>query len=442
MVRGAKIWQDIVEIEEFSHKGHKISQRKHAIAVTDLPGFESFVNFVAKLAQEKGTNRMKQVRKPTVALDLVPIRPGKGGTGSGIWTVVRELVLHLDQLDDVQGLEIICLINRDQQAAFSSLRNIRCICFPAFGKGTAFRLLWTHLILPVWCLFRRIDVLHKPATEVPLFCPARRVTTVHDFFHEFMQEQGVRTGAAGLYFRWMSALCFQKSRAVITVSEATRDEARRRFPHSRARITTVYNGSFPPAAPPADSVPLVPFLILCVAKLMPYKGQMQALRAFEALLQTHPELREQVRLVLHGFSNDEDYVRQLNAELCREPFAGRVELRSYSASKTLDEIYQNASALLFLSQYEGFGLPVIEAQSRGIPVVCSDLPVLREVGGGGALYVNRSDAQSAAASLYDLIQNNELRARQIRAGLDNAKRFTWEKTARETLVVYTACAAE
>jgi glycosyltransferase involved in cell wall biosynthesis len=256
-----------------------------------------------------------------------------------------------------------------------------------------------------------------------------------------MQEQSIHTGWAGCYFRWISSVCFQKSRSVITVSDATRDEALRRFPHSRAVITTVYNGSFPPAAPPGMPAESTPFLILCVAKLMPYKGQLQALHAFETLLQNHPELCGQVRLVLHGFSNDEVYVQQLNEELRRDIFDGKVELRGYSEGKTLADIYQNAGALLFLSQYEGFGLPVIEAQARGIPVVCSDLAVLRETGGPGVAYVQRDDVQSAASMLYDLIQNKECRTRQIRSGLENSKRFDWEKTARETLAVYLACAA-
>ena len=254
-----------------------------------------------------------------------------------------------------------------------------------------------------------------------------------------MRDQGVGTGLAGCYFRWISSVCFRKSSAIITVSDAIRDEARQRFPRSGAVITTVYNGVLPPAVPAAVSESGL-FTILCVAKQMPYKGQMQALKAFEVLLEKHQELRERVRLVFHGFSNDEEYVRQLNTELRRDIFDGKVEFRTYSTDKTLDDIYRGANALLFLSQYEGFGLPVIEAQARGIPVVCSDLAVLREVGGEGAVYVQRDDACAAAAALYDLIQSEDVRTRHIRLGLENAKRFNWGKTARETLAVYAACA--
>jgi glycosyltransferase involved in cell wall biosynthesis len=257
-----------------------------------------------------------------------------------------------------------------------------------------------------------------------------------------MREQGANTGLAGFYFRWISSVCFRKSFAVITDSNTTENEARRRFPASGVKITTVHIGVLLPSAPVLRPEKKLPFTLLCVAKLMPYKGQLQALSAFEMLLQKHPELRGRVRLVFHGFPNDEEYVEKLKTELRREIVSGTVELRAYSADKTLDDIYRDASALLFLSQYEGFGLPVIEAQSRGIPVVCSDLPVLREVGGEGAMYVRRDDALAVALALYNLIQNADVRAQQVRLGLENAKRFDWGKTAQGTLAVYWACAAE
>jgi len=378
---------------------------------------------------------MAQKIKKRIAIDLVPIRPGKGGTGSGIWTYARELAVHLDQLDDFQGLDVICLTNREQQSAFSNLRNIRCVCFPTFGKSTMLRLAWTHFFLPLWCFFRRIDVLHKPATETPLFCSAQRVTTVHDFFHEFMGEQGIGTGAGGSYFRWMSSVCFRKSRSVIAVSDATRDEARRRFPRSSAVVTTAYNGSFLPAEQRRLHSENG-FTILFIAKLMRYKGQLDALKALEVLLGAHPELRGQIRLVFHGFSNDVAYTEQLQRESSRSVFGDAVEFRVYDVDKTLDDLYAEADLLLFLSQYEGFGLPVVEAQARGVPVVCSDIAVLREVGGDGARYVDRENAGEVADAVLTLIQQAPERERLTIAGRENSKRFNWRRTAQETLAVY------
>lgn len=106
-----------------------------------------------------------------IVIDLVPIRVGEGGTGSGIWTYAREL-LHAMDTTSLQGLEIICLVNKGQLPYLSDFHNFQIVEIPIFGKSILFRVLWIHLLLPLICLFKRIDVLHKLATEIPLFCPA------------------------------------------------------------------------------------------------------------------------------------------------------------------------------------------------------------------------------------------------------------------------------
>lgn len=383
---------------------------------------------------------MAEFLKKRVAMDLVPISPGKGGTGSGIWTVARELVAHLDQLDDFQGLEILCLINRAQKPYFSRLRKIRCVVFPTFGKPVLLRLLWTHLFLPLWCFFRRVDILHKPATETPLFCSARRVTTVHDFYYEFLMEQHppekirLYERLEDLYFSFVTRVCFKKSRAIVAVSEATRREAVLRFPEAEDRMYTIHHG-----APPAHSArrsEKPEMNILCVAKFMEHKGQHLLIRAFELLLQANPSLDGSVRLTLRGFQNDEEYYRRIVRQIEESRWEQSIRIIPYSLSEGQDLIYQDAGLVVLLSSYEGFGLTVLEAQAHGAPVVCSDLPVLREIGGEGAVYVDRDDPQSVAEVLDQLILDRELRARRIQAGLDNVKRFDWRRAAQQTMDLY------
>jgi glycosyltransferase involved in cell wall biosynthesis len=325
---------------------------------------------------------------------------------------------------------------------FQELKHVRLHRFADPGGSTLLRLLWIHVVLPILCLRFQARALHKLATETPIFLPARRITTVHDFYNEFMHEQeGLALGLAGRYFGLITRVGFAKSRAVITVSEAIRDEALRRFPRTRARVTAIHNGvDLPHALPPSDAQ-RGPFTVLYVAKVMPYKGQLQALEAFDRLLTHHPELLGRVRLVMHGFNNDEAYFNILQERMGRGALKGAVEIRPYGIAKTVQDIYRGADLFLFLTRYEGFGLPVVEAQAMDIPVVCSDIPVLREVGGDGACYVDRQDPDAVATALFKLITDRDVRTALVQRGAANRERFGWDRMARETLAVYSAVCA-
>lgn len=375
--------------------------------------------------------------KRRVLIDLVPIRPGKGGSGSGIWTHAMHLLRELDRLDH-GDVELHCLINPDQATFFEGFQRVRLHRCPDLGGSTMLRLLWIHVVLPLLCIRFRARALHKLATETPLFLPARRITTVHDFYNEFMHEQeGLPLGLAGRYFGLITRVCFAKSRAVITVSGAIREEAFVRFPKTRARVTAIHNGvDLPAALPPSAADAARPFVVLYVAKFMPYKGQRQAVEAFDRLLFRHPELQGRVRLVMHGFNNDEAFFGALQERIGQGALKGAVEIRPYGMAKTIADIYRGADLFLFLTRYEGFGLPVVEAQAMDIPVVCSDIPVLREVGGDGARYVDRNEPDAVADALFMQVTDGGARETLVRKGRENRTRFGWDRMAQATLAVY------
>jgi glycosyltransferase involved in cell wall biosynthesis len=376
--------------------------------------------------------------RPRVLIDLVPIRPGKGGTGSGVWTHALRLVQELDKSDASTQLDIRVLINPEQRAHFATLKNVRKHRFGGTEGSAVLRLLWIHFALPLVCLWFRAKALHKVATETPLWCPAHRITTVHDFFGEVMHESGVgRQGLSDRYFAWITRICFARSKAIITVSEAVKDEAQKRFPRTPARITAIHNGADLPERMKREPREDEDFhrLILCVAKLMPYKGQMEAIEALERLYALHPEWKRRAKLILHGFNNDEAYFQALNARMMQGEVHGCVGIRGYG-QYTLAEIYESADVFLFLTRYEGFGLPVVESQALGIPVICSDIPVLREVGGDGAIYVDRNDPDAIAAQLHALMSDEDMRASLVRNGTANVQRFSWRTMAERTAQVY------
>jgi glycosyltransferase involved in cell wall biosynthesis len=118
-----------------------------------------------------------------------------------------------------------------------------------------------------------------------------------------------------------------------------------------------------------------------------------------------------------------------------------VDLRGWVEAEELADLRSRARALAFPTLAEGFGLPVLEAMAIGLPVIASDLPVLREVGGDAALWFDPRDEGSMAAALRRVATDPEAMHRASRAGLVQAAQFSWQRVAQETLAVFRAALA-
>lgn len=389
----------------------------------------------------------RRAGRPRVVLDLVPIHPGHGGTGGGIWSYASHLARELDALapDD---LEIVCLTHPGQPL---ELRRIRQERLPVDTRSVVRRLAWVHVGLPAWCARHDVAVLHKLATEIPAAIPGVRVVaTVQDFMAEFFRESlpaypGPRPSALhGAYFTLATRRCFARSDVVLTTTQTIAAEARRRHARARAPIAVVPLGVVPIAAPAprrrTPPSPADPFRVRYVGTFSPYKGQLNGARAIARFAERHPALLPAISLAFRGFVGDRAYHAAVRGAVADGAARERVRFVPYDPAADVRDVFADADALLLLSEYEGFGLPPLEAQTAGVPVVCSDIAVFREVLGDGALFVPPGDADAAADALARLMTEPALRAELVRRGRANAERFSWARTARETLDVYRALA--
>lgn len=399
-----------------------------------------------------------------MALDLVPLHPGHGGAGGGIWSYAAALAGELDALAP-PDVDIVCLTHPGQPLA---LRHIVQLVVPVDTRSPARRLRWVHRQLPSLCRRHGIALLHKLATEVPWWTGGfGLVTTVQDFMIEHYREnhrEGRRKGGAAaalhdLYFGAVTARCFARSDVVITSSEAVAAEARRRFPAAGTRLRLVRHGlpataavaastpaaggpdgsvgpGGPPASPAGDAAAGQSFHILVVGALLPHKGPLEAIRAFGRLAAAAPALAGRATLTFHGHTPDPAFADRVRAAAAASPAAAAIRFRGYDTAVEGAALYAEADVLLQLSAYEGFGLPPLEAQAAGIPVVCSDIPVFREVLGDGACHVDRSDADAVAGALARLAGDAGWRRTLVARGLANASSHSWARSARDTLAVY------
>ncbi|HEY0788466.1 MAG TPA: glycosyltransferase family 1 protein, partial [Thermoanaerobaculia bacterium] len=268
-----------------------------------------------------------------------------------------------------------------------------------------------------------LDVFHAPHYVVP-YVGTRVVVTIHDLIHLRL---AYRNPLQPRYARNMIRRAGRASAAVLTVSESVRAEIEREFPSARGKIEAIPNGVLPPFGPeegPRDETVLADLglarraYFLYVGNDKPHKRLDLLAEAWRAVRPGMPD----VRLALAGGAS------ALGAPDGGIVFAGRV------ADQDLAALYRGALALVLPSDFEGFGLPVLEAMASGTPVICSDIPPLRELAAGAARFFERGDAAALARAMSSIRASDPMRLAE--AGLRRAAGFPWDRAAERTLAAY------
>jgi glycosyltransferase involved in cell wall biosynthesis len=291
--------------------------------------------------------------------------------------------------------------------------------------------LWfrARLPLPLRLLAGRADLIYSPDFTAPPDGRTPTIATVHDLAFLVCPER-----APAPLRRYLEAVVpAQVARVakIVAVSETTRRDLVHRLGVDASRIAVVPNGvdetflsAVPLAADERSLLGLPASYLLTVGTIEPRKNH---LTLFEAL--TYLEKRVDLPLVVAG-RRGWDYEPILRAA---EPLAsrGRVILLDYVPEELLPGLYAGAAAVIYASWYEGFGLPVIEAMAAGSPVVASDIPALREVGDGAALYAPPASAEALANAIELALRADERTPDVQAARRRQARRFRWDESGRK-----------
>jgi glycosyltransferase involved in cell wall biosynthesis len=296
------------------------------------------------------------------------------------------------------------------------------------------RVLAEQTLLPRELNRTNVDVLHNLFTTAPTVPPVPQVTTILDVIYKRfpMTHAGLRgRGLAAL--TWLAA---RRSDRVITISEAARTDIVRFLDVSADRVDVTYPG------PALRTTGLVAEsrirrdlelgdspIVLTLSAKRPHKNLE---RLFEAFMEvrTHPA----PVLVVPGYSTfHEDALRERVNDLGA---GDRIRFAGWLDDDLLDGLYRAAACFVFPSLAEGFGLPVLDALVRGTPVASSNATSLPEVAGDAALYFEPTDTGAIAAAMQRLLEDLGLRERLRVAGPEQAKKFSWERTAEQTLAGY------
>lgn len=333
-----------------------------------------------------------------------------------------EIVLLTTERDDLHGLW-----RRFERHALPGCRRLPTLM--SAGGGLIGRIARRH----------RLDIVHDPNGIAPFIGVggARRVVTLHDAATYTWPE--THNWLDNWRYRWHLPLALRRADAVVTVSECSRRDLARYLDLPGERLHVTSEGVDPRFVPVRDGATLREALgrygiegpyLLYVGGINPRKNIARLLEAYGRVRERHPH----ARLVVAG--KRQWQAEGVDAALRRLGLADAVHFTGYVADADLPAIYSGAELFVFPSLYEGFGLPPLEAMACGTPVVTSDAASLPEVVGNAALLVDPLDVGSIAAAIDRLLSHPALAADLRSRGLARARRFTWERAARETIAVY------
>jgi glycosyltransferase involved in cell wall biosynthesis len=367
-----------------------------------------------------------------VGLNLVFLVPGETG---GMEVAARELIPELIA-QAPPGVRFTAFVNREAAATGGPWNEqLPAVTVPVHARNRVAWVIGEQTLLPALAARAGVDLVHSLASTAPLAGPFRRVVTVHDLIYARYPE--AHAGIRDKGMRVLVPAAARRSHRVIADSQSTRTDLLQLLGLSAESVDVVPLGLGAVRRSAAlDATQLRerlkldqrPLLLALSAK-RPHKNLAALIRALALI----PEPRRPL-LVMPGYPTD--YERELRSSAAAHGVAGDVRFPAWVSDEELEGLWSLAAAFVFPSLYEGFGLPVLEAMARGVPVACSNASSLPEVAGDAALLFDPRSEQGIATAIERLLSDAALAGRLREAGLARAATFTWGRTARLTLEVY------
>ena len=284
-----------------------------------------------------------------------------------------------------------------------------------------------------------LDLMHFTNFNYPIRYKGKFITTIHDLTLFFFPETARQTNILKQWgYKIIMKNACQNSIKIIAVSQSTKKDILKTFHLNPKKIQVIYEAADDkvfqkPILQRIDELRkkyrLLPNIILSVGQWRPHKNLLGLVRAFEILSPKIP-----VSLVILG-QEDPQYL-ELQRAIDKSPYKRDIIRPGFVEDEELAVWYLLSSVFVFPSFYEGFGLPGLEAMQVGTPVVASKAGSLPEIFSDAAGYFDPHNPQEMAQKILKILTNDKIKAELIRQGFKVAKKYSWRKTAEETLNIY------
>jgi glycosyltransferase involved in cell wall biosynthesis len=363
---------------------------------------------------------------------------GKSGISTYLIALLREWA--------AQGLALEIFHYPDEAKLFLPEGNrFSSIPVNPFWRKPLANLLWHQAVLPWEARKRKQKVLFLPAgnRRVSFYSPCPTVATVHDLASLHLKDK--YDAARTTYVTKVLPALLRRQTHLVTVSECTKRDILKYVHYPEDKISVVYSAAdskvFRPR-PIEESQDYLrkthpqigenPYIIYIARIENPGKNHIRLIKAFDSL---KSKLNFPHRLILAG--SDWDRAAEVHQVHQQLEHRDQITFLGFVPYASLPHLYCGADAMVFPSLFEGFGLPLLEAMSCGIPVATSDRASMPEIAGDAALLFDPEKVESIEATLRQLVEDADLRANLRTKGLARAAEFSWKRAAKETMDVIT-----
>ncbi len=368
-----------------------------------------------------------------VGLNLIYLLPGETG---GTETYARELIPELQR--SAPELRLTAFINRETERSRRTLGWLDDVTTITVPVQATRRVEWVRgeqQILPRLAARQEVDIVHSLANTGPAWGAFKRIVTIHDIHFRLVPE--AHTPLMRLGMGVLVPLAARRSHRIITDARSTVGELQEQLGVASSKVDPIPLGigNLARALPLPEAELRVRFglgerpIVLCVASKRPHKNLARLISAVALI----PAERRPV-LVIPGYPTPHEH--DLRAHAAALGVEADVDLRSWVSAEELEGLYAASTCLACPSLHEGFGLPVLEAMARGLPVACSGRGALAEVAGDAAVLFDPLAPDAIAAAIERILGDPDLAARLGVAGRARASGFTWRTTADRTVQTY------
>ncbi|HSX19006.1 MAG TPA: glycosyltransferase family 1 protein, partial [Candidatus Saccharimonadales bacterium] len=343
---------------------------------------------------------------------------GPQGTGLGKYT--EKLILNLAEIDTKNEYVIFLKEDNWQFLNLNKFKNFTKV----LADVSWYSLQEQYKMAGIFKV-QNLDLLHVPHFNVPIMYRGKFVVTIHDLIHHKFAEHTATTKNPLIFkikrlgYKKIIEHAILNSKKIITPSNFVKDDILKNFKVEPSKIAVTYEAAEDEYLTKTRNLKLeTRNYLLYVGNAYPHKNLNTLLDAMQTL---------DTKLII--VSPRDVFSSRLKEEIKNRNLESKVDLKGYMEPQELSKLFHTSTAYIFPTLSEGFGIPALNAMAAGLPVIASNIPVLKEIYGSAAVYFDPNRSEDIAEKISKVMTNTKTRINLVKEGLEQAKKYSWQKMA-------------